>query len=86
MSDRDLSRIEASIRSHAYPAGRQPSRADVEQTGRQFRSIPVHEKDGPMMKDKLFGLASILVALAALSVSTVGADEEKPRAKKAGSL
>ena len=37
-----------------------------------------------MMKDKWFGLASLLVALAALSVSTVGADEEKPRAKKAG--
>jgi len=42
-----------------------------------------------MMKDKLFGLASLLVALAVLSVSTVGAnekkpDEKKPREKKAG--
>ena len=34
------------------------------------------------MKDKLFGLASLLVALAVLSVSTVGADEKKPDEKK----
>ena len=36
-----------------------------------------------MMKDKLFGLASLLVALAVLSVSTVGADEKKADKKKA---
>ena len=36
------------------------------------------------MKDKLFGLASLLVALAVLSVSTVGADEKKPDEKEAG--
>ena len=35
-----------------------------------------------MMKDKLFGLASLLVALAVLSVSTAGADEKKPDEKK----
>ena len=35
------------------------------------------------MKDKLFGLASLLVALAVLSVSTVGADEKKADKKKA---
>ena len=35
-----------------------------------------------MMKDKWFGLASLLVALAALAVSTVGADEKKPDEKK----
>ena len=34
------------------------------------------------MKDKLFGLACLLVALAVLSVSTVGADEKKPDEKK----
>ena len=32
MNDRDLSRIEALIRSHAYPAGQHPSHAGVEQT------------------------------------------------------
>ena len=37
-----------------------------------------------MMKDKLFGLASLLVALAVLSASTVGADEKKPDEKKTG--
>ena len=36
-----------------------------------------------MMKDKRIGLACLLVALAALSVSAVGADEEKTREKKA---
>ena len=36
-----------------------------------------------MMKDKLFGLACLLIALAVLSVSTVGADDKKPVAKKA---
>ena len=36
------------------------------------------------MKDKLFGLACLMGALAVLSVSTVGADEKKkPRDKKA---
>ena len=35
------------------------------------------------MKDKLFGLACLLVALAVLSVSTVGADEKKPDEKTA---
>ena len=35
-----------------------------------------------MMKDKLFGLASLLIALAVLSVATVGADEKKPDEKK----
>jgi hypothetical protein len=35
-----------------------------------------------MMKNKRFGLASLLVALAVLSVSTVGADEKKPVEKK----
>ena len=35
------------------------------------------------MKDKRFGLACLLVALAVLSVSTVGADDKKPEAKKA---
>ena len=35
-----------------------------------------------MMKDKRFGLACLLVALAVLSVSTVGADDKKPEAKK----
>ena len=34
------------------------------------------------MKDKLFGLASLLIALAVLSVATVGADEKKPDEKK----
>ena len=32
MNDRDLSRIEALIRSHAYPVGQHPSHAGVEQT------------------------------------------------------
>ena len=36
-----------------------------------------------MKKDELFGLACLLVALAVLSVSTVGADDKKPEAKKA---
>ena len=36
-----------------------------------------------MKKDKRFGLACLLVALAVLSVSTVGADDKKPEAKKA---
>ena len=36
-----------------------------------------------MMKDKRFGLACLLVALAVLSVSTVGADDKKAEAKKA---
>ena len=35
-----------------------------------------------MMKDKRFGLACLLVALAALSVTTAGADEKKPDEKK----
>ena len=35
-----------------------------------------------MMKNKRFGLASLLVALVVLSVSTVGADEKKPVEKK----
>ena len=51
-------------------------------TGRLFCSILVREKDGAMMKDKLIGLACLLGALAVLSVTTVGADEKKPREKK----